>query len=331
MAIDNGSFGLSNFAAGANDALQDMLARKFAEQLDRQRRADQLAREVEDRRRFDARHQLDVENSGALREQRETAAADREAVTKARTARDQFISGLTTEPSAFYKMPKALRIIAAGQHGISLGEHAVESPDEHTAHLTAERQSEFDEWKRRQDYDEQQLRTRPVRIRGAQPRPTDDPTLPRGSQLYALEIARKHGGDWASAQAEALTYLNDQQTAQDHARLSPDKFMSAVRRAMGRPTMGRQDVYSMPGDVLAQTATTPKPAPSSGGRGGNPSAVSQKYRWSDSSVRAHPEPDAQPQQQRAPSKAGRPNVGERRTINGQLAEWDGKGWLPVNR
>lgn len=80
----------------------------------------------------------------------------------------------------------------------------------------------------------------PVRIRGARVVGADDPTLPRGSQAYALEIAAKHGGDWDAALAEATAYINDPQTRRDHPTLSPQKFLGAVKAGVGRPTGARR-------------------------------------------------------------------------------------------
>jgi hypothetical protein len=223
-------------AAGA-DALMQVLARKFqeGEALRAQKNQD---REYAMRDRdFELRGQIQArvdEDARALRTQREAQTNRINAQMDKAEARTSELDRLVSDPSSLAKMAPLQRIVALGNLGIAnVGVHDVESPEEHEGHRRGDRDASFEDFKRKYDYENQN--PRPLRIRGARVAGADDPTMPRGSQAYAVEIARKHGGDYQAALAEASEYINGN-GRRDHPNLSPQKFLAAVKAAIGRPT-----------------------------------------------------------------------------------------------
>jgi hypothetical protein len=218
-----GGFG----AAAADDAIQGVLAQKRLEQIQQaalQRQLEQDARQqqldVENRRRFDLTWQR-------TQQQDAIAGVERAREAAARDAGQKFLRGVLVNPA----IPEAARtLLQLGQHGLgsNLNVHALESPEAHTAHTGAERDAEFTDWTRQQDYLEQQRRSRPVRTTAGNLRLLqDDPSFPRGVQAYMLQLRTKHPS-FESAAGELTRQLATLHAS--HPTLSPQKAVNALRQ-----------------------------------------------------------------------------------------------------
>lgn len=126
----------------------------------------------------------------------------------------------------------------------------------------------------------------------------DDPELPRGVSNYLVQLRTKYQ-DYQQAMGELGRAIP--QIQQAHPSFNGVKAANALRQLFGQPT-GANSLAGLLGGSLLDgeggsgdqfDAGAPPAAPA--GRGGG---------------------------------AG-PHVGERRSINGQLGEWDGRGWKPV--
>lgn len=296
-----GPFEASGMGKGIADAVEEMEETRHRRQLDAHRMRMDVDRnnyarsqDEERRRQWEADHSLRASSQKSLEAGRTAEAdKDRRAIADAeRIQREQgevFALMGTPEWAKLTQPQRVLRLKQVGLQNLpeTFFHSGIETPDEHGAHVKADDAAKFGDWQRRSDYTEQQRRSRPARLTGRIVG-ADDPSLPLGSQRYALEIAQKHGDDFESAQAEAAAYLNDPQTQRDHPRLSPDKFMGAVRRGMSRPT-GRRDELFPPANTSQ-----------GGGRGAGPGVVRGRlttggggqvplHQWSDGSTRAYPE------------------------------------------
>jgi hypothetical protein len=218
-----GGFG----AAAADDAIQRVLAQKRLEQIQQaalQRQLEQDARQqqldAENRRRFEMTWQR-------TQQQDAIAGVERAREAAARDAGQKFLRGVLVNPA----IPEAARtLLQLGQHGLgsNLNVHALESPEAHSAHTGAERDAEFTDWKRQQDYLEQQRRSRPVRTTAGNLRLLqDDPSFPRGVQAYMLQLRTKHPS-FESAAGELSRQLGSLQAT--HPNLSPQKAVNALRQ-----------------------------------------------------------------------------------------------------
>lgn len=311
-------FGLS-YAAGAavdetrqqqRDELEELLKREHMKMS--QRIQEREARQDEERRQqWQADHDLRKGTQESLEKARAAQAAKDLADADARKNRQKGLEQFISDPAALNALPPLARLVLLNQHGMTnVGLHDVESADEHGTHVKAEKGAALAEWKDKTDYTEKLRRERPQRATARLV--VTDPTLPPTPQLYALEIAQKHKGNFDAAQAEAMAYLSNPQTRSDHPKLSAQKFMEAIRRGMSRPSgetwMERQQQRQAQ-DKSQQT----------GGRGGGPGTGNQTsggtgttgmHKWSDGTTRAYPESKAAtqgrgapPQQQQAPAKA----------------------------
>lgn len=244
-------FGLSFAAGGAADELQDILARRYAEQLQRQAAAERQrdfqrsqAQDAENTRRWNLTHDRQVASDKALADMRAAEAERDRAVAGKDAARQAGLQKLIDDPNT----PPALRSLLQlnGLGVANVGIHDVEAPDAHAAHVRAENQLKADngfaDWQRRYDY--QTAHPRPARIAsagGVRIRPgQDDPGLPFGTQRYLTEIRRKHQ-TFNDALGELSAYLQSPQTQSDHPGISPQRAANALRQlytGAGNPNGG---------------------------------------------------------------------------------------------
>ena len=170
--------------AAVSDELKDMLTRALLEQqqraqMERQARLDALDREQfeEGKRRFEIgqageaedrglrRQQLDMELQERTRAADERGAANRQ---KSNTLGVLRMAGEGVRSGAINPRTRqglqdlgGMQLEAGDERGIET--LTQETPEDIAARKAEERKTEREEWKFRQDYDENQIRTRPVR------------------------------------------------------------------------------------------------------------------------------------------------------------------------
>lgn len=281
--------GLGAGAAGATlgDILRDARAeqiRREALKLQAQGLEQQLAQEAERARQFQLTHERGLAADKSLADYRAAEAARDRAVADQQTNRQRGIQAIIDDPATPAPVRGLLRMNALGVTNLNV--HDVEGPEAHAAHTRAENQlkadTAFRDFQRRADYSEGLRRSRPataaanMRLRPGQ----DDPALPRGTQAYLVEIARKHPGNYEAAVAELSEYLQDPQTQADHPNLSPQKALAALKQSftgVGRPLAGGSSDPAVAGavagamrqvvtDADAPPAGTPPRAAGGGGQ-----------------------------------------------------------------
>jgi hypothetical protein len=196
-----------------------------------------------------AGQRLAEDSSRALAEQREAVAAARRSEAEARAGRERLVEQLSADPSIPQSTRHWLTGAAAGFN--QLTPHDYESPDQHGAHVALDRRAKINDAVEQHQAIRNYDITHPLPIRGVRLAGGDNPQLPNGAQRYALDIARKHGTNYAAALAEANDYLSSQD---DHPNLSAQKFIGAVQQAMRRPA-GASRIVTLGGQPLAGAAS----------------------------------------------------------------------------
>lgn len=225
------AYAAGSMAEGAADALEQLLARKRMEQLDRQRQ-----RERDEERQY--RYQRDAEATRRWQQEynlREStvkdAAARRKGEDDQRAAQRAELDRLLADPSALSQSGPAWQRLARLNRlgaGSNLNQHAVELPEEHAAHLKAETDAKWGDTKREIDYRENLQRTRPVRQVGRLRVPgADDPELPRGVQSHLVQI-RSRQPSFEAALGELQNSFDAHRQA--HPRMSDMKVVNALRQ-----------------------------------------------------------------------------------------------------
>jgi hypothetical protein len=125
------------------------------------------------------------------------------------------------------------------------------------------------------------------------PKTADNPKNPRGVQTYLLDLRNRHGNDLQSAEQELAGAWSSIVEAHPHAEAGT--VVGSLRSMFG----------NAPGASANQL-----PAGISLPAFGGAAATAGPASASETSKRT-------------------PQVGERRMINGQLGEWDGRGWKPA--
>lgn len=220
----------SGMGYGAGVGLQEVLSRLFLQTQQNQ------ARERE-RQTLERQARIDAENTrfrdADLRLRQEThdrltahdkAKADADAAAQADRAR--VFGEIISNPT----LPAATRnLLMLNQHnlGSNLNVHSLESADEHAAHEAATAKAtderEFADWKRRQDYTEQQRRSRP-QITGRLVK--NDPAFPAGVQSHVAQIRSRHP-DFDAALGELVNSFEAHRQA--HPNFQPQKAIDALR------------------------------------------------------------------------------------------------------
>ncbi|MES2958115.1 MAG: hypothetical protein V4792_08000 [Pseudomonadota bacterium] len=138
------------------------------------------------------------------------------------------------------------------------------------------------------------------------PRTKDDPSLPRGVQDYLLKLRSKYGS-FEEAATELAQAAPELRAA--HPSLDSAKALNTLRAQYGGTANPRAP--QTPEDIEAAAAARARgTAAGKGATGGNLlSKIPNPWGGGD--------------------KPAGPKVGERRSINGQMAQWDGQGWVAV--
>ncbi|HVL66764.1 MAG TPA: hypothetical protein VM364_05825 [Vicinamibacterales bacterium] len=260
-------FSLSGAAYGMAQGLREVQEdrrRDLQLKLNQQALLRALAGDEEDKRRWAQDFELRSRGVKSLEDARAAEAARDRADAEARANRAQGIQRLLSEPSELSSLTPLQRVLLLNQHGVNnVSIHDLEQPEEHAAHVRADKDSAFADWQRRADYTEQQRRTRPPReITGRLVK--DDPAFPYGVQDYVVQLRAKHPTFEAAAGELSRQMPN---LRQSHPNLSSEKALNALRQSFTGAGQG---------DGLSQFVQSAIQGSSfaGGGRGENPSQTS---------------------------------------------------------
>jgi hypothetical protein len=251
---------------GASVGLEQVLARRFHEQLAKQQARQQADQAAESRRRFDLTYERQVEADKALAAMREAEAAKDRAAAEKDAQRRAGLQSMIDDPATPAGLRQLLQLQTLGVNNVGI--HDLEPADAHAAHVQAGQDAEFGDWKRRQDYQEHLIRARPERP-NARLR-MDDPSFPAGVQSHVATIRAQHP-TFESALAEFVNSIDAHRQA--HPNFQPQKAIDALRAGYsggGRPAAGADGDL----DGLVQGAVAEAMRGGGGGRAGDPGVQS---------------------------------------------------------
>jgi hypothetical protein len=138
------------------------------------------------------------------------------------------------------------------------------------------------------------------------PRTKDDPSLPRGVQDYLLKLRSKYDL-FEEAAAELAQAAPELRSA--HPSLDSAKALNTLRAQYGGTANPRPP--KTPLQIEEEAAARSRGTAAGKGATGGSMLAKLPNPWSGD------------------KKPTGPKVGERRSINGQMAQWDGQGWVAV--
>jgi hypothetical protein len=253
-------------------------------------------------------------------------------------ATKQELARLAADPNTPPRVRQILNLQRVGAETAPIGAEALKTPED----IAAETTRAFEEWRRKEDYQDRLMRARAAETAAR----AGQKGLTPQDRVQAMRQARQDAIRAYEAEAGPVGKVIDPVTKQvisldSYIDEYVNDFMQAVEEAAGEeeaPARGKEPsgaalvpsgaTRTPSGPMLSPAGTSlmPSGATVTPARPGQNAPLSVTLGRAPRAAAGAP---AAPSRRPARQPAQGPRVGERRTINGELAEWNGQAWVAV--